>query len=72
MPPHPTFFVKKEVYKKYGLYKINYKIAADYEMLVRLLFVNKVTYSYINLPIVKMRDGGISSGSLQKRLDWLV
>lgn len=37
MPPHPTFFVKKEIYEKYGLYKTNYKIAADYEMFLGFL-----------------------------------
>lgn len=51
VPPHPTLFVKKEVYEKYGLYKIDYKIAADYEMFVRLLLVNKLSFSYIHLPI---------------------
>ena len=45
MPPHPTLFVKKEVYEKYGLYKIDYKIAADYEMFVRLLLVNTINFS---------------------------
>ncbi|RXJ84869.1 glycosyltransferase family 2 protein [Arcobacter sp. CECT 8985] len=68
MPPHPTFFVKKEIYKKYGKYKTDYKIAADYEMFVRLLYINKITYSYINLPLIKMRVGGISSGGIKTKI----
>lgn len=68
MPPHPTFFVKKEIYEKYGGYKTDYKIAGDYEMFVRLLYINKISYSYINLPIIKMRVGGISSGGLKTKI----
>ena len=69
MPPHPTLFVKKEVYEKYGLFKIDYKIAADYEMFVRLLLVNKLSFSYIHLPIVKMRVGGVSSGGIRRKIE---
>jgi hypothetical protein len=69
MPPHPTLFVKKEVYEKYGLYKIDYKIAADYEMFIRLLLVNKLSFSYIHLPIVKMRVGGVSSGGIRRKIE---
>ena len=69
MPPHPTLFVKKEVYEKYGLYKIDYKIAADYEMFVRLLLVNKLSFSYIHLPIVKMRVGGVCSGGIRRKIE---
>lgn len=68
MPPHPTFFVKKEVYEKYGGYEVDYKIAGDYEMFVRLLYINKISYSYINLPIIKMRIGGISSGGIKTKI----
>ncbi|RXJ67396.1 glycosyl transferase [Halarcobacter ebronensis] len=68
MPPHPTFFVKKELYSKYGGYEIDYKIASDYEMFVRLLYINRISYSYINLPIIKMRVGGVSSGGLKTKI----
>lgn len=62
MPPHPTFFVKKSVYDTYGLYKTDYQVAADYEMFIRLLYKNNVSYSYIHKAIVKMRVGGLSGG----------
>lgn len=65
MPAHPTFFVKKNIYEKYGVFKTDYKIAADYELLVRFLSKNKVTYSYIKEPIVKMRLGGASTSGIK-------
>lgn len=68
MPPHPTFFVKKDIYEKYGGYEVDYKIAGDYEMFVRLLYINKISFAYINLPIIKMRVGGISSGGLKTKI----
>lgn len=63
MPPHPTFFVKKSIYDTHGLYKTDYQIAADYEMFIRLLYKQNVSYSYIHKAIVKMRVGGVSGGS---------
>lgn len=65
MPAHPTFFVKKEVYEKYGVFKTDYKIAADYEILTRFLAKNKISYSYIKESIVKMRMGGASTSGLK-------
>jgi glycosyltransferase involved in cell wall biosynthesis len=65
MPAHPTFFVKKEVYQKYGLFKTDYKIAADYELLTRFLAKNKISYSYLKEPIVKMRVGGASTNGIK-------
>lgn len=65
MPAHPTFFVKKEIYEKYGVFKTDYKIAADYELLTRFLAKNKISYSYIKEPIVKMRIGGASTSGLK-------
>ncbi len=65
MPAHPTFFVKREAYAKYGLFKTDYKIAADYELLTRFLAKNKLNYSYIKEPIVKMRIGGASTSGIK-------
>ncbi len=61
MPAHPTFFVKRWVYEKYGLFKTNYKIAADYDILARFIYVNKISYYYLQEPIIKMRTGGNST-----------
>jgi len=61
MPPHPTFYCKKSCYVKGGMYKTNYKIAADYEMLVRLLIRQKISWSFIDKVTVTMRSGGLSN-----------
>lgn len=65
MPAHPTFFVKRECYGKHGVFKTDYKIAADYELLTRFLAKNKVSYSYIKEPILKMRMGGASTSGVK-------
>ena len=70
MPAHPTFFVKRQVYEQYGLYKTGYQIAADYELIVRLLVKNKVSYSYIPKVLVKMRTGGASTRNLKS--NWIL
>jgi glycosyltransferase involved in cell wall biosynthesis len=64
MPAHPTFFVKRACYERYGLFKTDYRIAADYELLVRFLAKHNVSYSYIPKVLVKMRTGGVSTRSL--------
>jgi len=61
MPAHPTFFARREVYLKHGYFKVDYKIAADYELLVRFLFKNSISYCYIPEVLVKMRMGGVST-----------
>jgi glycosyltransferase involved in cell wall biosynthesis len=68
MPAHPTFFVRKEFYEKYGLFETDYKIAADYEMLIRLLYVNKLKYTYLPMKMVKMRKGGVSSNGIKSNI----
>lgn len=68
MPAHPTFFVKREFYEKHGLFEIDYEIAADYEMLIRLLYVHKLKYKYLPMKMVKMRKGGVSSNSIKSNI----
>jgi len=65
MPPHPTFYMKTELYRKYGGFDLNYKIAADYDSLLRYLWVNKVQVSYLPEVLIKMRVGGASNRSLK-------
>ena len=60
-PPHPTFFVKKKIYNKYGLYKSNIGNSADVELMYRFLEINKISSFYINKILVKMRYGGKSN-----------
>lgn len=61
MPAHPSCFLKREIYEKHGYFKTNYKIASDYELLVRFMVKYKISYSYIPRVFVKMRTGGISN-----------
>ena len=60
VPPHPSVFIKKEIYIK-NKFNTNFKIAADYEFLLRLLKKKKILSKYIDENIVKMREGGIST-----------
>jgi len=68
MPAHPTFFAKKSAYEKSGLFSLDYKIAADFELLVRMLAVNSTSYAYLPKPIVRMRAGGVSTSGLKHSL----
>lgn len=61
MPAHPTFFVRKSVYQRYGMFKLNYRIAADVEMLFRLLEVKRINTIYLPKVIIKMRLGGTTN-----------
>lgn len=68
MPAHPTFFAKKSAYDKSSLFSLDYKIAADFELLVRMLAVDGTSYTYLPKPIVRMRAGGISTSGLSHSL----
>jgi len=64
-PPHPTFFVKKEIYEKYGYFNVNYKIAGDYEIMLRFLESCNISTFYIPQVLVKMRVGGKSNKNIK-------
>jgi glycosyltransferase len=68
MPPHPTFFVKKEIYEKYGYFKTNFKISADYELVLRFLEVHQISTYFLPEILIRMRWGGTSNGSLRNLL----
>lgn len=70
MPPHPTFYCKKSCYETAGLYRTDYRIAADFEMMVRLLLKHHITWQFIDEVTVKMRSGGVSSSEIKSR--WVV
>lgn len=63
MPPHPAFFVKKNVYEKYGLFNTDFRIAADYEICIRFLYKYGISLSYLPRVLVKMRLGGRSNAT---------
>jgi len=68
MPAHPSFYCRKEVFEKAGLYKTDYKIGSDYEMMVRLFMVHKIKAKYLPLDFVTMRTGGASTRNVKSRL----
>lgn len=70
MPPHPTFYCKKTCYEKAGPYRTDYRIAADFEMLVRLLLKCHISWEFIDESLVKMRSGGLSSSGIKS--NWVV
>ena len=67
MPPHPSFYLRNKFYKQYGYYKEDYVIAADYELLIRMLYTKKLKYKYLPLQIVTMRTGGVSTQNIKSR-----
>ena len=64
MPAHPSFYVRKECYEKYGAFDTSYRVAADFENLLRLIYVNEISIRYIAKDFVTMRMGGASSSGL--------
>lgn len=67
MLPHPTFYAKKNIYDNYGLYKLNYRVAADFEFIARCI-MNNITLNRVPSITVKMREGGISSSGFLWRI----
>lgn len=63
-PAHPSFYVRKEMYNLYGFFDINYKIAADFEIMLRFLEKYKISSYYLSEYLVKMRTGGESNRNL--------
>ena len=68
MPAHPSFYCRKKVFEKVGLYKTDYKIGSDYEMMVRLFMVHKIRAKYLPIDFVTMRTGGTSTRNVKSRL----
>lgn len=68
MPPHPTFFMRRQAYLDYGLFRDDFQSAADYELMLRMLYTHGQTPGYINRVLVKMRAGGQSNVTLANRL----
>ena len=68
MPGHPTLYVKREVYEKYGLYDTEYRCSADYEFMLRAFYGKEDRLAYVPKTIVKMFYGGTSTGGLKNYL----
>ncbi|MDP4662320.1 MAG: glycosyltransferase [Salibacteraceae bacterium] len=69
MPAHPTFYLRAEHYKELGKYNLNFRISADYELMLRMLLKNNLSSRYLPIVLVNMRVGGESNVTLKNR--WL-
>lgn len=68
MPAHPSFYCRREVFDKAGLYKTDYAIGSDYEMMVRLFLKFQIKTKYLPMDFVTMRTGGTSTRNVKSRL----
>ena len=65
MPAHPSFYCRRELYLKYGLFDTTFKIAADFEQLLRLIYIHSIRLKYLPLDFVTMRTGGASTSGFK-------
>lgn len=65
-PAHPTFYVKRNVYEKYGVFDTSFDVSADFELMLRFIEKHKIINLYLDRYFVKMRMGGESTGSIKK------
>ena len=64
MPPHPTVYLRRSVFERFGMYDTRYKIAADYDAMLRYLSIGGIRLAYLPEVLVKMRTGGVSNKSI--------
>lgn len=67
MPAHPTLYLKREAFEKFGNYSLNYGTAADYELMIRFLYRFEIKAFFLDELIINMRTGGISNANLKQR-----
>lgn len=68
MPAHPSLYVRREVYQEVGPYSLDFTIASDFDMMIRIFRLRKSRYAYLRKDFVTMRTGGISTRNLHNRL----
>lgn len=68
IPAHPSFYCRRECFEKYGCYKTDYKIAADFDLLLRFIYVHRIRIKYLPVDMVTMRLGGASTSGLKSRM----
>ena len=70
-PAHPTFYCRRSVYEKWGLYDDSFKIAGDFELMLRFFEKHNIRPKYIPHKLVNMKLGGVSNRSLKNKIDIL-
>jgi glycosyltransferase involved in cell wall biosynthesis len=68
MPPHPTFYCKRNLFEKFGFYSLEYGTAADYDLMLRFMHVNKISAYYLKKVMIKMNIGGASNKTYSNRV----
>jgi glycosyltransferase involved in cell wall biosynthesis len=68
MPAHPTFYARRALFEQFGTYRTDYRICADFELLLRFMLIHRITTRYVPGPQVVMRTGGVSNASPLSRL----
>ena len=68
IPAHPSFYCRKECFEKFGYYKTDYKIAADFDLLLRFIYIHQIRIKYLPVDMVTMRLGGASTDGWKSRL----
>ena len=71
MPAHPTFYCRKKVYDQLGDYDESFKIAGDFELMLRFLEKNKIKTKFINKTLIKMMSGGLSNSGIRSKIEIL-
>lgn len=64
MPAHPSFYCRRQVYQSYGYFDTSYRVGADFEMLLRFIFIHRISMAYLPIDFVTMRMGGISTSGI--------
>lgn len=68
MPPHPTFFVRRACYDRLGLFDTRYRMTADFDLMLRFLYIAKVSWTYLPMVMVTMRMGGITNQGFKSKV----
>ena len=68
LPPHPTCFFKRSLFEEFGFYSTDYKVAGDFDFLVRIFYARKIKWAYLNRITVKMRSGGASNSGWKSKV----
>lgn len=68
MPAHPTLFLRRQVYERFGIFRTDYRIAGDFELVARIFHSGSLSYRHLPEVLVKMRTGGVSTGGWRNTL----
>lgn len=68
LPPHPTFFVRRKHYEQLGNFDTQYRMTADFDLMLRFLYIAKISYTYLPKVMVTMRTGGVTNQGIKSKI----